>query len=183
MKYERLTLVLPNGEVRLAETKFNSDKAKQKAIERLAEYEDKIEAGTLIDAKHEQDTLKEFVEWEFKRMIAEAEEYRNDHKGVKAWLDMADTIENEAWLFRNDLENFIKERYNLSNIAKRQIQESHDIEKMDKIRELFPERLTGHIEKYFGDERFERTALIGVYVRLKDIEDIIYGEENNDASD
>ena len=49
MKYERLTLVLPNGEVRVAETKFNSDKAKQKAIDRLAELEDKIEAGTLIE--------------------------------------------------------------------------------------------------------------------------------------
>ena len=49
MKYERLTVVLPNGECRIAETKFNGDEAKQKAIDRLAEREDKIEAGTLAE--------------------------------------------------------------------------------------------------------------------------------------
>lgn len=49
MKYERMTVVLPNGECRIAETKFNGDEAKQKAIDRLAELEDKIEAGTLVE--------------------------------------------------------------------------------------------------------------------------------------
>lgn len=49
MKYERLTIVMPNGEFRVAETKFNSEEAKQKAIKRLAELEDKIENGTLIE--------------------------------------------------------------------------------------------------------------------------------------
>ena len=52
----------------------------------------------------------------------------------------------------------------------------NDLRIVSEIKEKFPERLTGHIEKYFGDERFERTALSGVYVRLKDIENIIYGE-------
>ena len=49
MKYERLTICMPNGECRVSETKFNSEEAKQKAINRLAELEDKIEDGTLIE--------------------------------------------------------------------------------------------------------------------------------------
>ena len=47
MKYERLTCRHPNGEVRIMETKFNSDEAMQTAVNRLAELEDKIEDGTL----------------------------------------------------------------------------------------------------------------------------------------
>lgn len=54
-----------------------------------------------------------------------------------------------------------------------------DLNAVREIKEQYPKRLTKNIEKYFGDERMEHTALMGVYVRLKDIEDIIYGEGEN----
>lgn len=49
MKYERLTYRLPNGEVRMLDTKFNSLEALRKALIRLNELEDKIEDGTLVE--------------------------------------------------------------------------------------------------------------------------------------
>ena len=47
-KYERLTCVI-DGEARVMETEFESKWAMQKAVDRLAELEDKIENGTLIE--------------------------------------------------------------------------------------------------------------------------------------
>ena len=44
MKYERITCVI-GGEARVMETKFESKETMQKAVDRLAELEDKIESG------------------------------------------------------------------------------------------------------------------------------------------
>lgn len=46
MKYERITCVI-GGEARVMETKFESKETMQKAVDRLAELEDKIESGKL----------------------------------------------------------------------------------------------------------------------------------------
>lgn len=47
-EYKRLTCVMPNGEVRVMTTKFNSKEAMQQAVDRLAELEDAIESGELV---------------------------------------------------------------------------------------------------------------------------------------
>lgn len=47
MKYERITCVI-GGEARVMETKFESKETMQKAVDRLAELEDKIESGKML---------------------------------------------------------------------------------------------------------------------------------------
>lgn len=48
MKYERITCVI-GGEARVMETKFESKETMQKAVDRLADLEDKIESGKMIE--------------------------------------------------------------------------------------------------------------------------------------
>jgi hypothetical protein len=48
--YERLTIILPNGEVRINETKFScSETNYNRVLNRLSELEDKIENGMLLE--------------------------------------------------------------------------------------------------------------------------------------
>ena len=64
MKYERLTVKHPNGYIAITETKQLPDSEQaRKVLQRLAELEDKIEQGTLKEAKKAEILVKPDTEF------------------------------------------------------------------------------------------------------------------------
>ena len=142
---------------------------KQEIIDLVDKYTgicDIIFSEELADAliprieQEKQDTLKEFVEWQ-------AKQYKDLYMGDEELNREPTPIEYEPL----DDEPITEEELRATPM--------HDLRMVGEIKEKYPERWTRDIEKLssYGFDTYK--YLLETHQRLKDIEDIIYGEGEN----